>query len=223
MPSAPCASSSGNLTGSVIGGLGVDHRVEREFRQPGLDVSWRGGPVARQYVAPVALSVYKQVFLSELHQGVAYRRVAVGVELHGVAHDVGHLVVAPVVHSFHRVQYAPLHGLQAVLDVGDGALQYNVRGIVEKPVLVHAAQVVHRRGVKPVYGFVVGVLCGLSVGFVLVVGVVGVVAGRRLGVGLVACVVSAVGVGFFEGVVVFYFVAHKLLLSQICLKVTYFF
>ena len=107
-------------------GLGVEHGVERKFRQSCLDVSGRCGAVAGQYVAPVALCVNEQVLLSQLHQRVAYGGVAVGVELHGVAHNVGHLVVSAVVHAFHGVQYAPLHGFQSVLDVWHGALQYHV-------------------------------------------------------------------------------------------------
>ena len=78
-----------------------------------------------------------------------------GVELHGVAHDVGHLVVTPVFHAPHGVQDAPLHGLQSVHDVGYGAFQYHVRGIVQKPVLVHAAQLVLHVLVLRVGGFVV--------------------------------------------------------------------
>ena len=109
-----------------VGGLGVEHRVERKLGQPRLYVARRGGAVAREDVAPVALCVYEQVLLPQLHKGVAYGGVAVGVELHRVPHDVGHLVVASVVHALHRVEYAPLHGLQAVLDVRDGALQYHV-------------------------------------------------------------------------------------------------
>ena len=77
-----------------------------------------------------------------------------GVELHRVAHDVGHLVIPPVVHALHGVQYAPLHGLQSVLYVGHGTLQYHVRSIVEKPVLVHPAKVMHGRSVKPADGLV---------------------------------------------------------------------
>ena len=73
-----------------------------------------------------------------------------GVELHGVSHDVGHLVVASVVHALHRVQYSPLHGLQSVLDMRHGALEDDVRRIIEKPVLVHPAEVMHGRSVKPV-------------------------------------------------------------------------
>ena len=80
-----------------------------------------------------------------------------GVELHGVAHDVGHLVVASVFHAAHGVQDASLHGFQSVHDVGHGAFQNDVRGIVQKPVLVHAAQLVFHVLVFGVGGFVVRV------------------------------------------------------------------
>ena len=86
-----------------------------------------------------------------------------GVELHGVAHDVGHLVVAAVVHALHRVQDASLNGLQSVLDMGHGALQYHVGGVVEEPVLVHAAEVMHDRSVETVHRPIVGVFVGLQV------------------------------------------------------------
>ena len=38
-----------------------------------------------------------------LHESVADGRVAMRMELHGVADDIRHLVVASVVHAFHRV------------------------------------------------------------------------------------------------------------------------
>ena len=63
-----------------------------------------------------------------------------GVELHGVAHDIGDLVEAPVVEELHGVEYATLHGLEAVVDVGDGSLENHIARIVEKPALIHAAQ-----------------------------------------------------------------------------------
>ncbi len=170
MPSTPCASSRGEFHGqrhrlfvpSVVrefpfGGFGVEHHVERKFGEAGFDVSRCGGAVAREDVAPVSLTVHKQVLLSQLHQGIAYGSVAVGMELHGVSHDVCHLVVASVFHAAHGVQDAPLHGLQPVHDVRHGTFQYHVRGIVQKPVLVHAAQLVFHVGVFRVGRFVVRV------------------------------------------------------------------
>ena len=78
-------------------------------------------------------------------------------ELHGMSHDVRHLVVPTVVHAFHGVQDAALHRLQTVLDMGDGTFQNNVRSIVQEPVLVHTAQVVYGSRIEAVYRFVVGV------------------------------------------------------------------
>ena len=40
--------------------------------------------------------------------------------------------------------------------MGHGALEDHVRGIVQKPVLVHAAEVVYGCCVETVYGFIVG-------------------------------------------------------------------
>ena len=139
-----------------ICGFRVEYHVEREFRQACLDVSGGGSAVAREDVAPVSLRVDEQVLLSHLHQRIANGSVAVRVELHSVSHDVGHLVETAVVHTFHRVQNASLHRLQTVADMRNGALQNHVAGIVEEPILVHAAQMVHGRSVKAVHGAIVG-------------------------------------------------------------------
>ena len=93
-------------------------------------------------------------------------------ELHGVTHDVGHLVVSSVVHALHAVEDASLHGFQAVLDMGYGAFENHVRRIVQEPVLVHAAQMVDGSGVETVHGLIVGVAVNgefLVVGHLLVV------------------------------------------------------
>ena len=121
-----------------LGGLGVEHRVEGELRQAGLNVSRGCCTVAGQYVTPVTLRVDEQVLLSQLHEGVTDGGVAVGVELHGMSHDVGHLVISAVVHALHRVHNAALHGLEAVLNVRHGTFQDYIAGVIQEPVLVHA-------------------------------------------------------------------------------------
>ena len=79
------------------------------------------------------------------------------VKLHGVTHDVGHLVVASVVHTLHRVKDTALHRFQAVLDMRHGTLQNNIRGIIQEPILIHTAQVMHHRSVETVHGLVIRV------------------------------------------------------------------
>ena len=96
------------LLASVVGGgpfryLGAEYGFEGELGESGLDISGCGGGVACQYVAPVTLGVDEQFLLAELHEGVADGGVAVRMVLHGVADDVGHLVVASVVESLHGV------------------------------------------------------------------------------------------------------------------------
>ena len=63
-----------------------------------------------------------------------------GVKLHRMTDDVCHLVVATVVHTLHRVQNTSLHRLQTVLDVGHSALQDYVRGVIQKPILIHSRE-----------------------------------------------------------------------------------
>ena len=62
------------------------------------------------------------------------------VELHGMSHNVCNLVVSSVVQPLHGVQDASLYGFQSIVDVRNRTFQYHIRGIVQKPVLVHAAQ-----------------------------------------------------------------------------------
>ena len=77
-------------------------------------------------------------------------------KLHGFAHHVGYFVVASVVHALHGVQNAPLNRLQSVLDMGHGAFQNHVRGVIKKPVFVHPRKVMYGRCVKAVGRSIVG-------------------------------------------------------------------
>ena len=125
---------------SPVGHFGVVNRIQGEFAQTGFDVTTSCGTVSSQDVAPVTLGVDEQLLLSQLHQGAVDGGVTMRVVLHRQAHDIGHLVVVSVVSLFHGVHDAPLHRLEAVLDVWHGTLENDIGGIVEKPVLVHATQ-----------------------------------------------------------------------------------
>ena len=139
-------------------GFGIEHHVERKLGESCLDVTRCGGAVAGKYVAPVTLTVHQQILLSHLHESVADGSVAVRMELHGVSHDVSHLVEATVVHALHRVENASLHRFQTVLDVGNGTLKNHVGGVVEKPVLIHSAKMMYGGCVETVHRLIVGVL-----------------------------------------------------------------
>ena len=139
-----------------LGGLGIKDDVQGELRQARFNVSGGRRIVSRQDVAPVSLAVDEEVFLPQLHQGILDGGVPVRMKLHRLAHDVGHLVVSSVLHPPHRVEDAPLHGLQAVHHVGHGALQYDVGGVVQEPRLIHPAQPVPDVSVLGIGGFVVG-------------------------------------------------------------------
>ena len=141
-----------------LGGLRVEDCLKGKLREARLDISGSGGTVTGEDVAPVALRVDEQILLPKLYESVADGSIAVRVELHGVSHDVGHLVVASVVHALHRVKDTALHRFQSILDLRHSALKDDIGGIVQKPVLVHAAEMMHGRGIEAVGGLVVGVL-----------------------------------------------------------------
>lgn len=110
------------LVAAVVGGLpfgdlGIEDGLQGKFRQTGFDVTAGGGTVSGEDISPVALGVDQEFLLSELHQRVLDRGIAVRVVLHGIAHDVGHLVVAPVLHLAHGVDDAALNGFETVVDL----------------------------------------------------------------------------------------------------------
>ena len=63
-------------------------------------------------------------------------------KLHGMAHNVCNLIVTPVIKPLHGVQDTPLDRLQPVVDMRHRTFQNDIRGIIQKPVLVHACQLV---------------------------------------------------------------------------------
>ena len=113
----------------------VEEGLASERRQPALDVAGRCRGVPREHGAEVALSLDEVFLVRQDHQGVADRCVAVRVELHRLADDVGDLVEAPVVHGVHGGQDAPLHGFEAVAQVGDRPVHDHVAGVLEEVAL----------------------------------------------------------------------------------------
>jgi hypothetical protein len=84
------------------GGLRVEEDFLGEGSEAGLDVAGGGGAVAGEGIAVVALWFNEPAALAEVDEGGLDRGVAVGVEAHAGADDVGDLVEAAVVH-FQRV------------------------------------------------------------------------------------------------------------------------
>ena len=85
------------VAGHELGDLVVEHLRARQLGQPALDVARRGGGVAGEDVAEVALALDEVALVGQHHQRVADRGVAVRMVLHRVADDVGDLDEAPVV------------------------------------------------------------------------------------------------------------------------------
>ena len=124
------------VAGDELGRLLVEDLVAGELGEAALDVARRGGAVAGVDVAEVALPLDEVALVGEVHEGLADGGVAMRVVLHRVADDVGHLDEASVVLLVEGVEDAPLDGLEAVLDGGDGAVADRVGGELEE-VAVH--------------------------------------------------------------------------------------
>ena len=122
--------------------LRIENHVEREFRKASLDVSTCSGIITRQDIAPVALAVNQQFLLSQLHQGILDTGIAMRMILHRTTHNVRYLIETPIIHLLHGMEDASLHWLETIHDVRHGTFQNHVGGIVQKPVLIHATQVV---------------------------------------------------------------------------------
>jgi len=131
------------------GGLRIEGDLAGEIREPGLDVTGRCGAVAGERVAEVSLRVDQHAALAHADERGADGGVAVRMVAHGGADDVGGLVEAAVVHFPKRVKDAALDGLEAIVDVRDGAVEDDVAGVVEEPVAV----VLDERSVGRVFQF----------------------------------------------------------------------
>ena len=66
-----------------------------------------------------------------------------GVVLHGLTHDICHLIVATILDTLHGVKDTTLHRFETISQVGHSTLQDNIRGIVQEPVLVHTREAAH--------------------------------------------------------------------------------
>ena len=60
-----------------------------------------------------------------------------GVILHGVPNDIGHLVEPAIVHPFHGMQDAPLDRFQSVNNMRHSTFKDHIGGIINEIVLIH--------------------------------------------------------------------------------------
>ena len=131
------------VAGDELGERLVEERLHGERREAALGVAGGRGLVAGEDVAEVALLLDEVVLVGQHHEGVADGGVAVGVQLHGLADDVGHLVELAVVHLVQGVEDAPLHRLAAVPQVGDGPVDDDVARVLEEVLLHQGLELAH--------------------------------------------------------------------------------
>jgi hypothetical protein len=153
MPEEPLTSRFGNprrqhrglALGLVVVGREIDRLLvdvgeqfvgDARHAHFGVTHGRRGVAVDGAEVAlPVDQHVAHRERLRHAHDGVVDGRVAVGVVLaDDVADDAGGLLVGlvPVVAEFaHGVQHAPVHRLEAVADIRQGAAHDDAHGVVQ--------------------------------------------------------------------------------------------
>ena len=110
--------------------LAVEHDIAGEGSESAFDVARGGGGVARVDVAEVPLAIDEESLVGEHHQSGADGGVPVWMVLHRVADDVGDFMEPPIIHDIQRMQYSPLHGFQAVIDMGDRPVLDDVGGVL---------------------------------------------------------------------------------------------
>ena len=123
-----------------LSGLGVENNFHSKFGESRLNITGSSSTIACKDITPVTLTVNQQILLSELHKCIANRGISVGMEMHSITHNSRHLIITTILSLAHRVENTPLHGFQTILNMGHSTLQDNIRGIVQKPILVHTRQ-----------------------------------------------------------------------------------
>ena len=76
--------------------------------------------------------------MSQLYECITNGGIAMRVELHRVSHNVCHLIISAVVHTFHGVHDTALYGLETIFNIGYGTLKDYVRSVIQEPILIHA-------------------------------------------------------------------------------------
>ncbi len=153
IPSTPCASKSGKFNGqcygfsvtAVIGkfpccGTGIENHFKGKFGKSGFDIPRCCSAVSGENIAPVALGIDQQVFLSQLHQGISDGGIPMRMVLHGLADDIGNLVVPAILNLPHGMKNPALNRLKTVIDMRNSPFENYIGSIIEKPVLVLAGQ-----------------------------------------------------------------------------------
>ena len=78
--------------GDLFGDVGVEQRFARKRREARFDVAGRSRRITGEDVAEISLPVEEKAFSGEVDERLIDRRVAMRVEHHRLADDVGHFV-----------------------------------------------------------------------------------------------------------------------------------
>ena len=128
--------------------LGTENHLLGKLGETRLDITRRRRRIAGENVTPVSLCIDEQPLLPQRYQGTADGGIPVRVVLHRIPHNVGHFVIAAIVHPVHGVQDAALHRLQSVHHMRHSSLQNHIRGVLQVVIpehLLNDARVLRKR------------------------------------------------------------------------------
>ncbi len=92
--------------------------------------------ITGENIAEIALTVDQIPFVGKIHQCGKNRGVAMGMELHGFADDVGDLMETAVIHIVQGLQYAALNRFKTIVKMSGIARSLNDIGGVFEEILV---------------------------------------------------------------------------------------
>ena len=61
-------------------------------------------------------------------------------EFHRVAYDARYLMETAIIALLHSVENAALHGLESVINMGNGSVEDYIRSIIQEPLTIHSGE-----------------------------------------------------------------------------------
>ena len=127
----------------VGGQLRVVENLLCKRQEAAFDVPAGSGGLACKDVAVVSLLLYEQVAVGQFDQRAVYGGITMGVVLHGLAHNVSHLVELAVIHGDKGMEYAPLHRLETVHQIRDSPVADYIGGILQEIIFIKLRYLCH--------------------------------------------------------------------------------
>ena len=111
-------------------GFGIEQDIKGKLGESSFDVTRSRCLISSEDISPRTLTINEEILTSHLGESIYDRGITVGVKLHRFSCNVGHLVVATIVHALHGVKDATLHWLESIVEMRHSTLQNHIGSIV---------------------------------------------------------------------------------------------